>query len=82
MYHARLNGVSCLFTEDRAETPTAPEKYPFRYDLRHGEESFYPVTIERGVIANFCGVVYSPVLLLDEGEEYRRVRGFTILSHC
>jgi len=80
LHQAKINGVSCLFTEDRKETPQVPG-YPFRYELRHGDDDWSrPVNIEVGVFVNFYGVVYSPVPLLKEGEEYRRVRGFKIAT--
>ncbi len=74
-----VNGIVCLFTEDR-KTPLVPnEKYPYKYSLRHGETDWTsPITIERFVFVNWLGDILSPVPLLEEGEDYREIKSWSV----
>ena len=61
-------GVPALFVEGRPpETPAGL----YRYGLRHGDDDSFPLTLEHNVKVNRFGTVFTNVVLLSEGQEYR-----------
>jgi hypothetical protein len=71
MVKARINGIDCILCYDRrVELRHAPCGYRYVYHLRHSEEDWTrPESIERSVLVNFYGTVFSeePFRLSDEG---------------
>ena len=43
------------------------------YDLRHGDDDSFPVTLEHYVVVNRYGTIYTAVPLLDEGVRSREI---------
>lgn len=89
-YFVKINNTVALFSEFRVTFP--PEElggrsvYPFRYELRHGDEDWtVPVTIEKQVFVNHCGTLFSEKEIeldqgLTDGGSYADVGSFEYLT--
>lgn len=58
MRKAMIKGHKVLFTDIRGDVPLAFE-YPFRYDIRHDDMAWEPCTIEKDVVVNWFGSIFS-----------------------
>ena len=55
----------------------APEGYPFAYSLRHSDRDVgNPVSVERSVVVNFFGRIFSREEILKPEEDFLPVRYF------
>lgn len=55
----------------------APEGYPFAYSLRHSDRDFgKPVSVERSVVVNFFGRIFSREEILKPEEDFLPVKYF------
>jgi len=76
-----INGVKCLFTEDRKTPLTPDKKYKYKYSLRHGEMDWSePVMVERFVFANWFGDILSPVPLLKDEQEWELIKHWEVVQ--
>ena len=66
MLHVKFRGKDCYITDERVKKETRRAEYNY-YEMRHDDDNDWatPVTIERGVLVNFCGTIVSKEDLLE-----------------
>ncbi|MNQ77576.1 hypothetical protein D3C85_924560 [compost metagenome] len=60
---AKFNGQDIQITTQRIPAAERKPGY-FYYEMRHGNGQWTPLTIEHGVLVNFCGTIESRTELL------------------
>jgi len=78
-----INGVECLFTDIReiSQTTKPNSKYPYKYDLRHGDDG-EPSSIEKKVYVNYFGTILAPESFLKNGSRSSVGRKYRDIDVC
>jgi hypothetical protein len=78
--NASLNGVQCiLFYDERIASEKAPLGYHYIYHLRHDEDDWTrPISIERFVVVNFFGTVFTKEPIEIDESGYVEIESFRI----
>ncbi len=75
---ALINNEECiLFYDQRVPPEEAPIGYPYMYYIRHDEDNWVqPVSIEKYVLVNFFGTIFTKEELEFDGNEYIEIESF------
>jgi hypothetical protein len=78
-----INGVECLLvgTRDAAKKIRTNKDYPFKYDLRHGDDG-EPWSIERKVAVNYFGTILAPESFLKNGKRTTTGKKYKDIDVC
>ncbi len=69
----RITEHNVKYVESREDQP--PAGYPFVYSLRGSDYDFgKPVTVERRVVVNFCGRIFSKEEILKPEEDFLPIK--------
>ena len=71
----RITEHDVKYVDSREDQP--PAGYPFAYSLRGSDYDFgKPVTVERRVVVNFCGRIFSKEEILKPEEDFLPIKYF------
>ncbi|MCB7129120.1 MAG: hypothetical protein J3T61_06260 [Candidatus Brocadiales bacterium] len=75
---AVINGIECiLFYDERVSAEEAPAGYPYMYYVRHDEDNWVrPISIEKYVLVNFFGTIFTKELIDFDNNYYVDVESF------